>query len=94
MGFFHPSGYTHQDRENDALLVASMYHYILPLLAEYQEGRCFACDSLFSGSIQVDHLRYGPDVTLYDLQLVCTPCHFYLTISRGQWDADNRIGEP
>lgn len=63
---------TNHERDHEA---AEALRYILvPLLMEMQKGKCAKCKRK-KKSMDIDHKKYGPDVTLYDLQLLCVECH-------------------
>ncbi len=46
----------------------------IQLLIQMQEGKCPACGDTLT-SYQMHHKRYGEDITLYDLELICGACH-------------------
>lgn len=47
---------------------------IIKLLMQRQEGLCADCDRVLM-FYQVHHERYGVDITIDDLKLLCSPCH-------------------
>lgn len=48
--------------------------YIYPLLMDLQDGKCNHCGTP-DENMDVDHKLYHPRMTVYDLQLLCRPCH-------------------
>lgn len=49
---------------------------IITLLRDRQADCCNNCKrNIQDVGFQGDHLRYGIDITLYDLQLLCGDCH-------------------
>lgn len=56
--------------------IVAMDHYCIALLRRMQREICAMCPrNLRLYGFQLDHKRYGPDITLYDLQLLCGNCH-------------------
>ena len=47
---------------------------IIQLLMKRQKGLCYGCNESLTG-FQVHHKRYGLDIGLDDLALLCSPCH-------------------
>lgn len=52
----------------------SLRQYIYPVLMELQLGACADCGKE-NERMEIDHLRYGEVITVYDLQLLCRECH-------------------
>jgi hypothetical protein len=55
-------------------LTNSMKQYLLPAMLSVFGDKCALCGEQWP-SYEIDHIRYGDDVTMYDLQLVCVACH-------------------
>ena len=51
---------------------------IIALLLKNQAQTCDNCKQPLTG-YQIHHKRYGEDIGLKDLCLVCGPCHAYLS---------------
>lgn len=51
-----------------------MDKYIIYLLMKYQDGLCARC-GMGLDMFQINHKRYGEDVTVNDLELVHGDCH-------------------
>lgn len=64
-------------------LTQSMRQYLLPLMIETFGDCCAECGE-WRKSYEIDHLRYGPKVTMYDLQLVCWSCHKLKSMASGE----------
>jgi hypothetical protein len=47
---------------------------VIALLKRNQQNQC-ACGMSLDLGYQLTHRRYGPDITLYDLDLKCGACH-------------------
>jgi hypothetical protein len=54
-----------------------MERYVIHLLKDMQGNLCAAtdCMELLADGYQIAHKRYGEDITIYDLELLCGPCH-------------------
>lgn len=46
----------------------------IKILFDMQKGFCAKCSQKMTG-FQLHHKRYGIDISLYDLELVCGSCH-------------------
>ncbi len=55
-------------------LTTDMKPYVYEALLATQGDRCNACGDTFD-AYDIDHLRYAPDITIKDLQLLCYDCH-------------------
>ncbi len=62
----------------DYAITQSLRHYLLPLMIQTFGDQCAGC-GLYYPEYEIDHKRYGPDVTMYDLQLLCEDCHWTKT---------------
>lgn len=53
--------------------IASLFPYLKSAFERMGEWKCKECGS--EDNLQIDHLRYGPDITINDLQVLCYDCH-------------------
>ena len=51
-----------------------MDNLVVSLLRNIQASECAGCGNALKG-YQLHHKRYGKDITLYDLALLCGDCH-------------------
>lgn len=63
-------------------LVNNMRPYILSAMKEVFGDKCALCGLQFM-SYEVDHKRYASDITIFDLQLLCSECHAEKTRASG-----------
>lgn len=67
---------------------AGLYHkavqdlrpFLLPTMKQEFGDRCAVC-GVRKNSYEIDHKRYGDQVTMYDLQLLCVDCHTSQTMA-------------
>jgi hypothetical protein len=66
-----------EDKEADHQLVLEMRDYLLSAKRK-QLGKmmCERCKIEDAKSWHLHHKRYGKDITLYDLELLCDVCHW------------------
>lgn len=57
-------------------IAQDLRQYLLPAMIELFGDHCAECFDTCD-SYQIDHMRYGEDVNIYDLQLLCAPCHVH-----------------
>jgi hypothetical protein len=62
--------------------VNDLRQYLLPVMIELYGDKCATCKQQFN-SYDIDHKRYATDITVYDLQLLCTDCHRDKTLISG-----------
>jgi hypothetical protein len=64
-------------QDNELRTGPDLEQYIIYLLKDMQGGTCAGIDCLESLAygFQIAHKRYAPDITIYDLELLCGPCH-------------------
>jgi hypothetical protein len=64
-------------QDNELRTGPDLERYVIYLLKEMQAGTCarIDCFELLSDGFQIAHKRYGVDITLYDLELLCPSCH-------------------
>ena len=55
-------------------ITVSLKAYLLPALKYKFGDKCANCGKT-ENDYQKDHKRYGKDITMYDLQLLCEQCH-------------------
>ena len=55
-------------------LVKSLRPYILSSMRDVFGDYCQGCKQWFK-SYEIDHKRYAEDITIHDLQLLCSACH-------------------
>jgi len=48
---------------------------IVALLKKLQEGKCLLCKIVLK-DFEIHHKKYGDDITIYDLALLCKKCHY------------------
>lgn len=54
--------------------VKALRPYLLSVMTEQFGDKCAEC-GITARYYEIDHKRYGSDVTMYDLQLLCALCH-------------------
>lgn len=62
--------------------IEDLRQYLLPLMTEEFGDLCADCGEQ-KDSYQIDHMRYGDDITMYDLQLLCVDCHKLKSMASG-----------
>ena len=62
--------------------IKDLRQYLLPLMIDTFGDKCAICKQQYS-SYEIDHIRYGDDITMYDLQLLCADCHRDKSIASG-----------
>lgn len=52
-----------------------MDRYVTTILVAQQKGKCSGCDARLKDGFHIHHKRYGEDIKISDLVLVCLACH-------------------
>jgi 5-methylcytosine-specific restriction endonuclease McrA len=52
--------------------------YLLPAMKMKFGDKCADCGRT-ENTYDIDHLRYSPDISMFDLQLLCRECHYQKT---------------
>lgn len=53
--------------------INSLFPYLRSAFQKKGEWKCKACG--VTENLEIDHLRYGDDITINDLQVLCYGCH-------------------
>ena len=59
-------------------LTRHYYWLLYPILLDLQLGCCADCGEEHE-KMEIDHKKYGADISIKDLQLLCNACHFVKT---------------
>jgi hypothetical protein len=64
-------------QDNELRTGPDMDRYVIHLLKDMQGNVCAGvdCMELLTDGYQIAHKRYGEDITIYDLELLCGACH-------------------
>ena len=63
--------------------IRDLRQYLLPAMIQEFGDRCAVCGK-HKSSYEIDHLRYGNQVTIHDLQLLCVDCHRDKTMTNNE----------
>lgn len=66
---------TKEQQTADGLIISEMRQIITALLREIKSDGCFKCGKI-TDKYQIHHKRYGDDITINDLELLCIDCHY------------------
>lgn len=55
-------------------LIVSMRQYLIPVMKGTFGNHCAGCKQEHE-KYEIDHIKYAPDITIHDLQLLCRECH-------------------
>lgn len=78
----------HDERQFHGTLIHNLRPYIFAAKKALGIEACQLCGGLVR--LEIHHVRYAPDITLYDLQILCRSCHRKQTVrNRRMANADN-----
>jgi len=70
------------DRQAYQYQLLVMRPYLVAAFQQLGKWKCEVCGSV--KGLTFDHKRYAPDITMYDLRVLCWSCHQAKSIANGE----------